>query len=244
MFPLFAAHLTTSSWQIIHDHVHSGDLDQPDLVQLLSYFSQFLPSVGHHTMKGERPAHVEIRVEDDYRLYVLVEISDSCVGLASDSQLTWVHDDAWANERFVSKPANQGPYLCGALPGKSKFVSLVQFRDTTTKEEALVLLGLKGYPVFDKPGPLYVVTCSLTGEVMEKAMPMVPLIYKIRDGEGAAGSNGGQKAWKVADNFGANTVPGFTSGGSAEVVICTFKVEATDLVELKGKGIECRILLH
>lgn len=217
----------------------SGHLDHADLAHLLAYYADFLPR-----STSALPRNLEIRVENESFLYVLGELADSLVRVEADSQLTWVHDEAWAAERFLHKPARSGQFLCGALPGRSKFVSLVRMPSTTTsKEEALHLLGLKGYEVFDKPGPLFVVTCALTEEVRAKARPLVPLLYKLCSGTGSgAGSGAGQGGWKVADNFGVGTVPGFTSGGSAEVVIRTFEVEAGDLVELKARGVECRVL--
>ncbi|KAL7464450.1 hypothetical protein ACHAXS_004787 [Conticribra weissflogii] len=104
-----------------------------------------------------------------------------------------------------------------------------------TKEEAIELLGLRGYGNFDKPGTLYVVVVNLEGEagkkLLEKANPKVPLLYTVCNDDGM---------WNTADNFQENAFVGFTKVLHAELVIDTFQVEGVETVEeLRKKGVTC-----
>lgn len=223
-----------------------------DLVKIYAYLNDFALT---NKFSSSQKIPLEIRIEG-WRLYGLIPLSMSLIGSLGDL-LTWVHDEAWAKERFIEKV--NGPYLCGQFLTKSKFVSLSKINETTTKEQALQLLGLKGYPDFDKPGNLYVITCEPTSEILHLTKPLVPILYKLEyffffffflyffferkttiinfflkkreNGE-----------WKSATDFGDNTIPGFTSGGLSEVVINTFEIEAENIQELAKKGIVCRIL--
>jgi len=160
----------------------------------------------------------------------------------------WVHSEDWAKQRFVNKAS--GPYLCGQFMGSSKFVSLSS-GVPKTKEQALEALGLKGYEAFDRPGEdLYVVEAAVSDEILAATQPMIPLIYKSKqesvpqDEKGAPDGDRKEQSgettsyeWILPDNFGANTIPGFTSGGKSEVVIHTFEVDAKDLDDLRSKGV-------
>jgi len=264
-----------------------GLLDQYDVACLAAYIDF---ARAHRVLNDAQKITIEIR-EEDTKMYILLPLSASLIHSVALSKPTrkqqgegaipssegllvsqdkranylWVHSEDWANERFLNKAT--GPYLCGQKMGMSKFVSLSS-SVPTTKEEALVALGLKGYPAFDVKGQaLYVIQAAVTDEVLATSQPMIPLIYKAKkelapSAAVAAGAakptvdekNDGEKKepavaettsyeWVLPDNFGANTIPGFTSGGKSEVVIHTFEVEAKDLDDLRNKGVSVARLM-
>lgn len=197
---------------------------QSDLAKLQGYMD-FLESRGI----SAKSFPLEIRVEGkpgSQKAYILTDVDKSLIRDAKGETLAWTHDEAWAKERFYDNTS--GNYLLGQWPGTSKFVALGKFPANPTKSQMLERLGLKGYPAFDKPGPFYVVSADLSPLRYDQLKPKVPFMYKWTDDNGK---------FVVANNFGDQTIPGFTSGGSAEVIIPTFQEKAGNLAELEQKGV-------
>jgi hypothetical protein len=227
--------LDEKSLQGIKESLRAGQLSQIDLCTLVAYFKDFLQKFNQQ--KSENSG-VIITVEGE-KLYGLCSINDSLLSGAHDEKrFCWVHDEAWAKERFIEKAPDQKPvgkYLCGQFLGKKKFVGLSTINEKEiSKQEALELLGLVGYPAFDKPGNLYLITCQANQAIWDLAQPHVPLFYKLKNQETGK--------WETASHFGEDTIPGFTQKGTPEVVINTFTVEAKNLNELKAKGVTYLVL--
>jgi len=208
--------------------VDKGVIDFNDLKYICGY-TEFIRNYNI----SKEPLQLEFR-EEKNRAYLLIPIQQSfIIKLSIDSKIVWVHDEQWAKERFVDKKPNSGPYLCGQLLGLSKFVSLSkEMSSKTSKEQALVALGLKGYVAFDKPGYLYLVCADTNDNILRLAKPKVPILYKIQE----------NSVWATAQHFGENSIPGFTSGGKSEVVINTFLIDAVDITDLDKKGVKLFVL--
>lgn len=173
--------------------------------------------LGHS--RGRVP--LELRVEGSW-VYVLVPMEHTLLRHLDHTELNFVHDSAWAEERFLQN--RSGRYLIGQKLGLSKFATLADLPKTLTKSAAIDALALNGYPAFDKPGTLYLVRVG--AEAARDAEPMVPLVYSRIDG-----------GPRSARSFGVRTVPGFTSGGKAEVVFRSFELSASDLSGLAERGV-------
>lgn len=177
---------------------------------------------------------LDIRVEG-WKAYALVPPQWGLIRTVEGQSLLWVHDEAWAHARFFDGGEELG--LCGQWPGRSKFVT--PCRDfPSSKDDALDSLGLRGYPEFDKPGTLYVVRAEVNADIMEKAAPAVPLLYQI----GAADSQEAAvpERWSPSAHFQEGTIPGFTSGLKAELVMQTFRMNVSSAAELADDGVSCQ----
>mmetsp|Transcript_21110 Transcript_21110/g.46527 ORF Transcript_21110/g.46527 Transcript_21110/m.46527 type:complete len:272 (-) Transcript_21110:50-865(-) len=179
------------------------------------------------------PLPLEVRVEGT-KAYVLAPPSCCLVGEVGGTSLLWVHDEAWAAQRFVTGGADFG--LCGQRLGLSKFVTCTK-SPPCTKGAALDLLGLRGYAAFDKPGKLHLV-CAEGETIQALAQPMVPLLYMWAESGDASEAT----RWVPASHFQEGTVPGYTSGLVAELVMRTFQVPAATSEELASKGVRCIVL--
>eukprot|EP00052_Salpingoeca_macrocollata_P005895 m.50225 g.50225 ORF g.50225 m.50225 type:complete len:283 (+) comp15121_c0_seq1:35-883(+) len=214
------------------------------LVQILAYWDWAdAQEIWQQSSEESKLLDLVVRVEDD-RAYVLLPLHQSLLSQGPDSdngRYVWVHDEEWAQRRFLNPdlaPAEFG--LCGQWPGRSKFVSISTV-PSTKKKDLIAALGLGGYDTFDQGGkPLYAVECDpeLLGA---RVVPRVPLLYLLRDDTNTAGAAAGPR-WRSAKNFLEGTVPGFTSGLRAEVVVDTFQIPAKTTQELEEAGVVCRLL--
>jgi hypothetical protein len=199
----------------------TGPVDRNDL-ELLAGYIQFIRC---HRI----PVHdmaVECRLEKS-KFYLLTSLDRSLLGDTSGIRLTWTHDDKWASERFIDKP-NGPSYLLGQFMGSSKFASLADIPRDATKEQVLDLLGLRGYPQFENAPRLFLVRATANAVIRPLALPSVVVSYKwLENGH-----------WRMADHFIENSIPGYTSGGLAEVVFRTFELPAENLADLARKGVD------
>ena len=206
---------------------------------------------------------VSVRVEG-CKAYALTTVEASLVRSMKGKSMCWVHDADWAADRFQDSGSNLG--LCGQWEGLSKFVTLCS-DVPSSKASALDALGLRGYSAFDKPGILHFVQVEPRGELIALADPAVPLLYSIGSHAGArdtcsknamasSSSIGGIVAsdsttvesdvsWTRAPHFQQGTIPGFTSGRRAEIVIRTFNISkgAITANDVEEAGVRC-IPLH
>ena len=197
---------------------------------------------------------VSVRVEG-CKAYALTTVEASLVRSMKGKSMCWVHDADWASDRFHDNGSNLG--LCGQWKGLSKFATLCSDLPSS-KTTALDALGLRGYPAFDKPGVLHFVQVEPREELLALAEPMVPLLYSIGSHAGARDTSdknaiGGTvdsdstivdefdvSCWTRAPNFQEGTIPGFTSGLRAEVVIRTFNIKgAITANEVGEAGVRC-----
>ena len=233
-----AAFLSPDSFSIIEKAYSQRSpeqlLDLHDLRFLCGYFS-FIDELGIPS----RDVSIELRIEErsgglekGFLALLLVEPAVSLLQSVRLRTLLWTHSEDFVNERFFGK--EQGPYLCGSYLGRSKFFAAAPGDVGLTKAEVIAALGLEGYLKVQKPGPLYVVRATMKPEDLTKQVePKVALVYKKRKESGP---------WLMRDSFLRNSVPGFTSGGIAEVVGKTFQIDAADLDDLKRKGVEILVL--
>lgn len=180
------------------------------------------------------PLTIRVRVEG-WKAYVLQPLPGGLIrNVDIRSSLLWTHDEAWARDRFFDGGSNLG--LCGQFMERSKFVTpCVEFPGS--KAAALDALGLRGYPEFDKPGTLYVVRAEMNANILEKAQPSVPLLYQVAEASSPEAS--APERWKPCMHFQEGTIPGFTSGLMAELVVNTFQVDASSAAELAELGVCC-----
>lgn len=66
---------------------------------------------------------------------------------------------------------------------------------------------------------------------------MVPLLYNV--GLSATSDAAAPETWAPAQHFQEGSMPGFTSGLKAELVIHTFKLNVNTLAELDLAGVTC-----
>lgn len=208
-----------------------GFLTSGDLQFLCGYFA-FLEQLGLALINVPLEIRLEKRSGALARGYLGFGLAPLEASLLQGAQLTtllWTHSEDLVKQRFFGRA--HGPYLCGSYPGRSKFfTSAPSLLSSLTKAEAIAALGLQGYAKVQKPGPLYILQAKMSWEkIVEYANPKVALFYKNRSEDGQ---------WVTRAQFLETSLPGFTSGGLVEVVGKTFEVAATDLNDLKDKGIE------
>lgn len=187
------------------------------------------------------PLRIELRIEG-WKAYILVPPHATLLGDCCGKTLAYVHGPSWAMPRFQDE-ASPDFGLCGQWLGKGKFVA--PYVDSSliprSKEDALLAFGLKGYEMFDKPGGhLYMVEIVLDPAMIEMAQPAVPLVYNI----GVADDPDAQtpSRWMPQQHFQEGTLPGFTSGLRAEIVMRTFVVQGKTVADLRSSGVSCRLL--
>jgi len=199
-----------------------------ELRRVLAYADFAREVLGH-----AKPLELEVRIEG-WKAYCLVPPEATILRTAAEKSLLWVHDEAWAKERFFDGGKDLG--LCGQVLGTSKFVTPCTSMPSS-KLAALDTLGLRGYETFDKPGVLYVVRATLPSSLLKEARPMVPLVYNVGRANDAAAT--APELWEPELHFQEGTIPGFTSGLKAELVMKTFKVDVHAAAELKNYGLSC-----
>lgn len=175
---------------------------------------------------------VEVRVEG-WHVYLLVPPEATVLRNLEQQSLMWVHDESWATARFRAGGKDLG--LCGQQMGISKFCTPCN-DIPESKGAVLDALGLRGYPAFDKPGPLFVVRARGSSQIMALAQPLVPLLYKVGSSPDKNASK--PSSWATAANFQQGVMPGFTSGLRAELVMRTFQLPAS-LPDIEALGVTC-----
>ncbi len=238
--------------QQLQDAWESAILNRQDLIKICGYF-KFADKNNINISN----VHIELRVEKSPTkdaptrefAYILIPIECTFIGQMEDNtSLIWWHDQEWAKTRYFEP--SQGPYLCGQQIGISKFVSLAHLskdegieslRNSNIRkkvchalglkkgirEELLRVFGLEDYPWFEKTPVIYLMTVQDLEYIFQSANPKVALLYKEK-------SNG---SWEKRQNFGENTIPGFTSGGISEAVIRSFEIDGKNRVILNDSEI-------
>jgi hypothetical protein len=203
----------------------AGVITAEDLKTILAYVD-FIRKEG--MLGTDELLPLDIRQEERF-LYILVPVENSLIGSINNTQLSWSHDDEWANNRFFKNTSKN--YLCGQRKGSSKFATVASPIELKSSKQARIALGLEGYCVFSDN--LHIVSITPTEEIQNLSKPKVPIGYNVRQND---------DSWERVDNFLEGTVPGFTSGGFGEVVINTFEIQANSLSDLKSKGVRIRTL--
>jgi len=196
---------------------------------------QLATLLAYQQMIGE-PLQLEFRHEG-WKAYLLCPLSQSLTLTGKEAMsLLWVHSKEWASERFLDPKLKPGDYgLCGQSLGTSKFATAGTM--PSTKDGCLDALGLRGYEAFDQQEqPLFVVECKMNTTIGNLAQPMIPLLYLLGT---ATESKATPMVWDPAPHFQEGTVPGFTSGLRAEVVIKTFQLQEEEMVT---HGVTCHLL--
>ncbi len=235
----------------LYEAVQNNIINQQDLIWINGYIDFTLKN-----KLNKAKFEMELRIEKSPTItsperqfaYILVPPECTLIGkLEKNTYLLWWHDYQWASERFL-KPL-KGPYLCGQDRGISKFASLIEASDnlmkrpitkeirrelnqllgfqTGSKEEILQVFGLSDYKWFESTPELYLMAVECTKNMLTITKPKVPLLYKVFY----------KHRWERQQNFGEQTIPGFTHGGLSEVVICSFELGGTSKQLLDQSGL-------
>jgi len=81
---------------------------------------------------------------------------------------------------------------------------------------------------------------EMNDALLQMARPAVPLVYNL--GEAAETSAAVPDRWQPAQHFQEDTLPGFTSGLKAELVMQTFRLPAKTVAKLESAGVTCTLL--
>jgi hypothetical protein len=206
-------------------------LTRNDLSFLCGYFS-FLDNFGIDVSGTP----LEIRIEkrsgvfaEGYLALIFVPPRISLLRNIPIMHLLWTQSEDLVNERFYNRP--HGPYLCGSFLGRSKFFTIApSLLSCKSKAEVISALGIQGYSKVQESGPLYVLQAKMSQDkLIQYTDPKVALIYKYRSKTGE---------WRDRTKFLDHSIPGFTSGGLAEIVGHTFEVGVDNLDDLERKRVE------